>query len=907
MQIVVLGMHRSGTSVVARLLNLMGAYFGAENTSTGASEENEKGFWERMDVRSLNDSILHNANCDWDRIADFNTESIPPVFLDAYQRSAMEIILNLDAHRPWFIKEPRLCVLFPVWRHVLEMPFCVHVIRNPVEVAQSLKVRNGIPIKAGLALWEVYNKRAIAASSTLPRHFLSYADLLASPQDVAEGLRNALASHCGYAFRVPTRMELEAFVDQKLYRQRSDEDSIRTVAKSQATLFELMKKAVVSNEIDPPPITKSSINVLRRFESSGEHLAARMRRSNARERSSWRNADPQLTLKSMELDRALADAANRRSALEGKDRTISQMRTDAQNYNTQLALKNQRIEQLVAEGKVRLAVQDKAVQQLVAEGKERLAAQDKAVQQLVAEGKERLAVQDKAVQQLVAERNTAASTVKSLTTEHHALTVRLAVQDKAVQQLVAEGKERLAVQDKAVQQLVAERNTAASTVKSLTTEHHALTVRLAVQDKAVQQLVAEGKERLAVQDKAVQQLVAEGKERLAVQDKAVQQLVAERNTAASTVKSLTTDHHALTVRLAVQDKAVQQLVAERNTAASTVKSLTTEHHALTVRLAVQDKAVQQLVAERNTAASTVKSLTTDHHALTVRLAVQDKAVQQLVAERNTAASTVKSLTTEHHALTVRLAVQDKAVQQLVAERNTAASTVKSLTTEHHALTVRLAVQDKAVQQLVAERNTAASTVKSLTTEHHALTVRLAVQDKAVEQGSAEIRLLKANISSKDQAIRASGVTIERLRADLTALQTTSQRAVRSTTEENVRLAATVKSLTTEHHALTVRLAVQDKAVQQLVAERNTAASKNDKLRSTTRRLEDELRRTNADLTDLAKGITDVFASRRWRFGHFVLSLKYRMLFRQIPPMAADSLNPKIQEVRDRHSANITTR
>ena len=147
-----------------------------------------------------------------------------------------------------------------------------------------------------------------------------------------------------------------------------------------------------------------------------------------------------------------------------------------------------------------------------------------------------------------------------------------------------------------------------------------------------------------------------------------------------------------------------------------------------------------------------------------------------------------------------------------------------------------------------------------------------MQDKAVEQRSAEIRLLKANISSKDQAIRACGVTIEQLRANLRDLQTTSQRAVRSTTEENVRLAA-----------------------------------KNDKLRSTTRRLEDELRRTNADLTDLAKGITDVFASRRWRFGHFVLSLKYRMLFRQIPPMAADSLNPKIQEVHDRHSANITTR
>ena len=56
MQLIVLGMHRSGTSVLARLLNLMGAYFGPEGSSTGANEENHKGFWERRDVRNLNDS-----------------------------------------------------------------------------------------------------------------------------------------------------------------------------------------------------------------------------------------------------------------------------------------------------------------------------------------------------------------------------------------------------------------------------------------------------------------------------------------------------------------------------------------------------------------------------------------------------------------------------------------------------------------------------------------------------------------------------------------------------------------------------------------------------------------------------------------------------------------------------------
>ena len=64
MQILILGMHRSGTSVVARLLNMMGAYFAPEGVSNGANEENPKGFWERQDVRALNDLVLHSAGAD---------------------------------------------------------------------------------------------------------------------------------------------------------------------------------------------------------------------------------------------------------------------------------------------------------------------------------------------------------------------------------------------------------------------------------------------------------------------------------------------------------------------------------------------------------------------------------------------------------------------------------------------------------------------------------------------------------------------------------------------------------------------------------------------------------------------------------------------------------------------------
>jgi len=65
MQLIVLGMHRSGTSSVTRLLNLAGAYFGPEGIATAPNEENPKGFWERRDVRSVCDTLLSSGGFDW--------------------------------------------------------------------------------------------------------------------------------------------------------------------------------------------------------------------------------------------------------------------------------------------------------------------------------------------------------------------------------------------------------------------------------------------------------------------------------------------------------------------------------------------------------------------------------------------------------------------------------------------------------------------------------------------------------------------------------------------------------------------------------------------------------------------------------------------------------------------------
>jgi hypothetical protein len=239
MQLIVLGMHRSGTSMVARLLNLMGAYFGPEGSSTGANPENPKGFWERKDVRALNDFVLHGTGCDWNRVLRFDPTLVPAAVREEFDRRASRLLLEIDAHRPWLLKEPRLCLLFPLWRVRLEAPVCIHVLRHPLEVASSLRQRNGIPISAGLELWERYVRAALGASAGLPAVTVFHHQLIQEPQAIAAALYRSLSELGVPCLRQLSAREVQAFIDQKLYRERLDRPDLRAAASlSQAALFD---------------------------------------------------------------------------------------------------------------------------------------------------------------------------------------------------------------------------------------------------------------------------------------------------------------------------------------------------------------------------------------------------------------------------------------------------------------------------------------------------------------------------------------------------------------------------------------------------------------------------------------------------------------------------------------------
>lgn len=220
MQLIVLGMHRSGTSSVTRLLSMAGAYFGAPEMATKANAENPKGFWERRDVRAVCDGLLHAGGFDWHRVSGFEPDAIPTEAVDEQRRAFASILDELDANRPWVVKEPRLCLLLPLLRPLLTAPVCIHVTREPLEVAQSVHVRNQIPRQGALALWELYTLHAARASSHVPHVHVRYEDLVDDPMATTSRLVADLAALGVDGLVVPPTSEVTDFISPALHRQR---------------------------------------------------------------------------------------------------------------------------------------------------------------------------------------------------------------------------------------------------------------------------------------------------------------------------------------------------------------------------------------------------------------------------------------------------------------------------------------------------------------------------------------------------------------------------------------------------------------------------------------------------------------------------------------------------------------
>jgi hypothetical protein len=220
MQVIVLGMHRSGTSVVGGVLEQMGFYWGDAEMGLPADEDNPKGYWERKDVVDLNDEILRACDARWNGVVSLlqREKELP----DSFQSKIQNIINQFNSHTPWFIKDPRLCLTLPLWLQAMTHPLVILVFRHPIQVAKSLNKRDNIPISVGLALWQVYYTQALAYTRDLPKLSIQHDRLMSQPVEVWRQLHDFFCNNNISLSEKLSEEKILDLIDPNLFRQKSD-------------------------------------------------------------------------------------------------------------------------------------------------------------------------------------------------------------------------------------------------------------------------------------------------------------------------------------------------------------------------------------------------------------------------------------------------------------------------------------------------------------------------------------------------------------------------------------------------------------------------------------------------------------------------------------------------------------
>ena len=241
--IVVLGSHRSGTSLCAAALESLGADLRLPAHYT--NDENPRGFFEHPDIVDFNESLLSYLGGSWDNPLFYGPTAISDADLCEWRARAKRLFDSIYGDAAVAaIKDPRLCQLFDFWKPVfLEAGyndrdiFIIHIFRDPIEVALSQQHRAqdnpvyyeiGGRLVEGAALWLSLTAQALAQTATLNSCFVAYLDLVTSPELVVKKIADFLGV-------MPDQRQLqhfcEDFVDSSLRRNVADVDATELVTR----------------------------------------------------------------------------------------------------------------------------------------------------------------------------------------------------------------------------------------------------------------------------------------------------------------------------------------------------------------------------------------------------------------------------------------------------------------------------------------------------------------------------------------------------------------------------------------------------------------------------------------------------------------------------------------------------
>jgi hypothetical protein len=260
--VVVIGMHRSGTSLATRLASLAGLSLG-QGPDVPATAANPRGHWESAVLRDVNDDLLARLGGNW---------AGPPPRRDGWERDGALEPLAAAARAafarvygsptPWVWKDPRNCITLPFWERAVPIDVVVlHVHRNPLAVADSLRERDELSRPVSLALWERYVRdglRNVAGHRVLSA---SSDEIVADPVGWVGRVRRVALDAGLRLGPEPSDAAVTRVIDTELQHGSYSARDLRAdpdVSHSQRALFDVLEKVTGSHdrfavpELPPP-------------------------------------------------------------------------------------------------------------------------------------------------------------------------------------------------------------------------------------------------------------------------------------------------------------------------------------------------------------------------------------------------------------------------------------------------------------------------------------------------------------------------------------------------------------------------------------------------------------------------------------------------------------------------------
>lgn len=218
--LIVIGMHRSGTSALSGELAHLGVFMG-KSLLKPQKGVNDKGFWENAKLVELNDTLFDEKVSSWDDPASLiRLASLPE--LDKSFLLLMECFISTEYQNCelWGMKDPRVSILLPFWNKVFERlsikPNYILMIRHPFEVVNSLKKRDGFSQSKALMLWLNYNFSSYLHSQNHSRIIVDFEQLLTNPVKI----RKMISQKFSVKFE---NNQKDSFIEKSLKRQSGEE------------------------------------------------------------------------------------------------------------------------------------------------------------------------------------------------------------------------------------------------------------------------------------------------------------------------------------------------------------------------------------------------------------------------------------------------------------------------------------------------------------------------------------------------------------------------------------------------------------------------------------------------------------------------------------------------------------